>query len=177
MLPDTLDTKRLLLRPPVPSDAAPIFESYARLPEVARYMMWRPHSRMATVEAFVEECIAAFRDGTRRPYVIALAAEPRSPIGMLEARPLGHLVELGYVLAPPFWGRGYLPEAITALTARALADPGCFRVQALCDVDNVNSRRALEKSGLVREGRHDRLIVHPNLGDEPRPCFMYARCR
>jgi RimJ/RimL family protein N-acetyltransferase len=177
MLPANLNTERLLLRAPVPADAAKIFDSYARLPEVSRYMMWRPHSQLATVEVFVEECVAAFQSGARLPYVLALAGEPHTPIGMLEARPLGHKVELGYVLAPSFWGQGFMPEAISALTNSALAEPSCFRVQAFCDVENVNSQRALEKSAFVREGRHERFNVHPNLSAEPRPCFMYAKCR
>ena len=177
MLPMNLNTERLLLRAPVPADAAQIFDSYARLPEVSRYMMWRPHSQLATVEDFVGECVVAFQTGSRLPYVLALAGEPHTPIGMLEARPLGHKVELGYVLAPSFWGQGLMPEAISALTNSALAEPSCFRVQAFCDVENVNSQRALKKSGFIREGRHDRFNVHPNLGAAPRPCFMYAKCR
>lgn len=177
MLPAILNTERLLLRSPVPADAAPIFESYARLPEVSRYMMWRPHSQLATVEAFIGECIVAFQSGVRLPYILALAGLPHAPIGMLEARPLGHSVELGYVLAPAFWGQGLMPEAIAALTNRALAEPLVFRVQAFCDVENVNSQRALEKCGFVREGRHERFSVHPNMSAEPRACYMYAKCR
>jgi len=177
MLPVNLNTERLLLRAPVPEDAAQIFHSYARSPEVSRYMMWRPHSQLATVEAFVGECVAAFQSGARLPYILTLAGDPQTPIGMLEARPAGHKVELGYVLAPSFWGRGFMPEAISALTNETLAEPSFFRVQAFCDVENVNSQRALEKSAFVREGRHERFVVHPNLSAEPRPCFMYARCR
>jgi [ribosomal protein S5]-alanine N-acetyltransferase len=177
MLPANFNTERLLLRAPVPADAAQIFDSYACLPEVSRYMMWRPHSQLATVEVFVGECVAAFQSGARLPYILALAGEPQIPIGMLEARPLDHKVELGYVLAPPFWGRGFMPEAISALTNEALAEPSFFRVQAFCDVENVNSQRALEKCAFVREGRHDRFSVHPNLDAAPRPCFMYAKCK
>jgi [ribosomal protein S5]-alanine N-acetyltransferase len=177
MLPPNLNTERLLLRAPVPADAAQIFDSYARLPEVSRYMMWRPHSQLATVEIFVGECVAAFQSGARLPYILALAGEPQTPIGMLEARPLGHMVEQGYVLAPTYWGRGLIPEAISALTNEALAEPSFFRVQAFCDVENVNSQRALEKCAFVREGRHERFSVHPNLSAAPRHCFMYAKCR
>ena len=177
MLPANLNTERLLLRAPVPADAAQIFDSYACLPEVSRYMMWRPHSQLATVETFVGECVAAFQSGARLPYILALAREPQIPIGMLEARPLGHRVELGYVLAPPFWGRGFMAEAISALTNEVLAEPSFFRVQAFCDVENVNSQRALEKCAFVREGRHDRFSVHPNLSATPRSCFMYAKCK
>jgi RimJ/RimL family protein N-acetyltransferase len=125
---------------------------------------------------FVAECIAAAERGTRLPYVLAERGRSE-PIGMLEARPSAHKVDLGYVLSPAFWGRGYMPEAIENLAGIALGLPEVFRVQAFCDVDNRQSQRALEKAGLVREGRHERFIVHPNLSPEPRPCYMYAKCR
>ena len=70
-----------------------------------------------------------------------------------------------------------MPEAIAALTSAALALPEIFRVQATCDVDNLKSARALEKAGFTREGRLDRFMVHPNVSAEPRPRYMYAKCR
>jgi [ribosomal protein S5]-alanine N-acetyltransferase len=52
-----------------------------------------------------------------------------------------------------------------------------YRVHAACDVENIASQRALEKASFVREGRLERFTVHPNISPEPRPCFMYAKCR
>ncbi len=176
MLPRSFQTRRLVARLPLASDAPALFEAYARKPEVSRYMLWAPHETVSTTEAFVAECIAAAELGTRLPYVIAEQGKAE-PIGMLEARPVAHQVDLGYVLAPEYWGRGLMAEAIAALADIALALPDVFRVQAFCDVENRPSQRALEKGGLVREGRHERFIVHPNVGPEPRACYMYAKCR
>ena len=177
MLTSSFQTARLVARIPMPSDSAYLFAAYTGKPEVSRYMMWRPHCDVLETEAFVAGCIAAVQSATRFPYVLAEQTMPELPIGMLEARPSGHKVDLGYVLAPQYWGRGYMPEAVAALAAHALVEAGFFRVQAFCDVENVRSQRTLEKAGLVREGRHERFAVHPNLSTEPRPCFMYAKCR
>ncbi len=177
MLPSTLETARLLLRAPVPADAALLFRAYAQDARVARFMMWRPHESVAATDAFIAQGIVDFAAGTRLPYVLAKLDRPDQPIGMLEARPAGHKVDFGYVLERACWGQGLMPEAVAALAQATLAVPGFFRVQAFCDVENLASQRTLEKSGFVREGRHERFIVHPNLDDEPRPCFMYARCR
>ena len=140
-------------------------------------MMWRPHREASETDEFVAGCIAGVLAGTRYPYVLAERADPGMVIGMLEARPAGHQVDFGYVLAPEYWGRGYMPEAVRALAEHALGAGRFFRVQALCDVENVPSQRTLEKAGFTREGRHERFIVHPNVSEEPRPCFMYAKCR
>ncbi len=177
MLPEFFVTTRLQARLPTPSDASGLFTAYTADPEVSRYMMWVPHTRLADTETFIAECIAAVIGGARFPYVLAEQRNPETPIGMLEARPKGHLVDLGYVLAPRFWGRGYMPEALRALTSLALEQPEFFRVQAFCDIENVPSQRVLEKAGFSREGRHERFNVHPNLSREPRACYMYARCR
>jgi ribosomal-protein-alanine N-acetyltransferase len=177
MLPATFETPRLLARLPVPADAQLIFAAYASKPEVSRYMVWRPHADVATTESFISECIAAAKAGVRMPYVLSERHSPNVLIGMLEARPLACKVDLGYVLSPSVWGRGYMPEAISGLTALALGESEVFRVQAFCDVENVPSQRALEKSGFLREGRHERFFVHPNLSSEPRSCYMYAKCR
>ena len=96
---------------------------------------------------------------------------------MIEARPQGTTVDIGYVLAQAHWGQGLMPEAIAAVATAALAVPAFFRVQATCDVENRPSQRALEKAGFLREGRLERFTVHPNISPEPRACYMYARCR
>lgn len=70
-----------------------------------------------------------------------------------------------------------MPEAVTALADLALREPGVFRVQATCHVDNLASQRVLEKSGFAREGRLARWLVLPNLSPEPQASFMYARVR
>jgi len=176
VLPRAFETSRLIARLPVPSDAALLYAAYASNPAVSRYMMWRPHAEVSTMEAFVAECMAAAERGTRFPFVL-VERTGAEPIGMLEARPAGHKVDLGYVLAPQLWGRGYMPEAISRLSEIALALPDVFRMQAFCDVENRASQRALEKSGFLREGRHERFIIHPNMSSEPRPCFMYALCK
>lgn len=139
-------------------------------------MLWLPHEAIRTTEAFVAECIAAAELGIRLPYVLSEQGGSE-PIGMLEARPFAHKVDLGYVLSPAYWDRGFMPEAIAALAKIALALPEVFRVQAFCDAENRPSQRALEKAGFVREGRHERFVVHPNISLEPRPCYMYAKCR
>ena len=176
-LPTTVVTHRLVLRAPVVADAEVIFHSYAKDPVVARFMVWAPHAALLTTVGFIEASIALFADGDRMPYVIARREEPATPIGMLEARFDGHGIELGYVLTRAAWGQGLMPEAVAALADTALEEAGFFRVQAFCDVDNRRSQRTLEKAGFAREGRLERFVVHPNLGDEPRDCFVYAKCR
>lgn len=171
------ETPRLVARLPRPSDAPLLFDAYTNDPGVSRYMVWKPHESVQETDAFIQRCMEAIEAGTRYPFVLSMKERPHEPIGMLEARPSAHAIDLGYVLAPRYWGKGFMPEAVLALTTWALSQDTFFRVQAFCDVQNKPSQRTLEKAGFLREGRHERFVVHPNLSREPRPCFMYARCR
>ena len=174
-LPEHIDTTRLALRRPVAADAVAIFSAYTQDPRVSRYMVWKPHASMAETQMFIASCVEAWQEGSRLPYVLTEAGTSNA-IGMLEARIQGFTVDLGYVLAPAHWGKGYMPEAVASLATTALTS-GYFRVQSFCDVENRPSQRVLEKARFLREGRLERYMVHPNLSDEPRACFMYARVR
>lgn len=176
-LPDQLRTERLVLRAPRMADAAHIFDAYAQDPEVARHMVWRPHQTVAETEGFIARCIQGWASGQSRPYVLALHDSEHLPLGMLEARILSHSIDIGYVLARVHWGQGLMPEAVRVLADAALSLPGCFRVQASCDVDNLASAHTLEKCGFLREGRLERYVIHPNISNQPGPCFLYARTR
>ena len=174
-MPEQISTERLVLRRPIESDARDIFASYAQDARVSRFMVWQPHTSESTVSEFIGSCIDAWAGGTRLAYVLTELGTS-SAIGMLDARLSGFTVDLGYVLAPAKWGKGYMPEAVAALAAEALRGE-YFRVQAFCDIENRPSQRTLEKAGFNREGRLERFMVHPNVSLEPRPCFMYSKCR
>jgi RimJ/RimL family protein N-acetyltransferase/ligand-binding SRPBCC domain-containing protein len=176
ILPEIIETNRLLLRPPIIADAAIIFRAYTQDKEVCRYMIWAPHDSVEVTRNFIADCLEAWKGGVRLPYSITMR-ESQDPIGMIEARLQNTTVDIGYVLARAHWGKGLMPEAIRAIAETSLLDPGIFRVQAFCDCQNIASQRALEKAGFLREGRLERFMVHPNLSPEPRACFMYARCK
>jgi ribosomal-protein-alanine N-acetyltransferase len=74
-------------------------------------------------------------------------------------------------------GPGSLTEVLTEVVNWALSQPLIFRIGAVCDVENIGSARVMEKAGLVREGLLRRWLMHPNISDEPRDCFIYGRAR
>ena len=176
MLPEPIDTKRLLLRRPLPEDADASFEAYAQDREVTRYLVWRPHTAVETTREFIAHCLRRWESEKAFPYVITRKGDGEL-LGMIELRPNGHRAEFGFVLARRFWGQGVMAEAASALVAIALAQPSIFRVEATCDVENRRSARVLEKAGFSREGLLRRNIIHPNISPEPRDSLLYAITR
>lgn len=177
-LPESLATERLLLRKPRISDAADIFSKYGQDPDVSKYMVWRPLPALEEAESFVNQAIDAWSQGNRHAYALELSSGSSGLIGMLDARWINsHTIDVGYVLTREFWGQALMPEALAALSEKALSHGSIFRVQATCDIDNAASIRTLEKSGFAREGCIERFVVHPNISSEPRDCYTYARCK
>ncbi len=93
----------------------------------------------------------------------------------LHKRP--HRVEFGFVIARPFWGQGYMTEALSTLVDWSLDQPQIWRASAFCDIDNLASARVMEKAGMIFEGILRRFFVHPNISGEPRDCRMYSKVR
>lgn len=174
--PERLYTERLVLRRPRPEDAEAIFEAYAQDPEVVRYLTWRPHRSVEETAAVLERAARDWEAGRAFRYVLARRREDRA-IGMVELRPDGHRLELGYVLARRYWNRGYTTEAVQAVVLWALSQPFIHRVWAVVDVDNRASARVLEKVGMRLEGVLRRWSVHPNVGPQPRDCLCYSVVR
>jgi [ribosomal protein S5]-alanine N-acetyltransferase len=96
---------------------------------------------------------------------------------MISVRIRGHVAKIGYVLTRRLWNTGLMTETMTALVSCLQQQPSVYRIAAFCDVDNPASARVMEKSGLTREGIFRRWIVHPNISNEPRDCYVQARVR
>ena len=143
---------------------------------MCRYLVRAPHRSSAETQAFLVDCVAAWKGDLCRPYVICTGGQTK-PFGMIEARLQAGTVDIGYVLARVHWGFGFMPEAVHAVTMNVQSKPAFYRAQVTCDAENMPSQRVLEKAGFHREGRLERYLVHPNLSPEPRACFIYAKCK
>ncbi len=174
--PTTFDTPRLHMRPPVIEDAKGLFAAYTHDPEVTRHLTWRPHQSVEDTRGFVRGCIASCEKGSVLSWII-VRRQDEQLLGMVTMRISMFKADLGYVLARPFWGQGYMTEAVRTLVDWAIAQPEIFRVWATCDVENIASARVLEKAGMQREGMLRRWIVHPNVSNEPRDSWCYSKVK
>ena len=171
--PDRINGPRLLLRPPVLSDAGALFQRIARDPEVTRYLLWAPHPDVAATRRVITEKLNVSDD--ERTWVIELR-NSGDVVGLASCRrPVPHSVEIGYCLGRRWWGKGLMPEVIDMLLAALDADREVYRVWATCSVENERSSRLLERSGFVLEGRLARHAVYPTMGPEPQDSLLYAR--
>jgi RimJ/RimL family protein N-acetyltransferase len=175
--PDELFTERLRLRPPTEADAEQMFSRYSANPEVTRYLSWTPHRSVAETREYLRHRAQEDSAGASAGYLI-FSRQTGELLGAVGGRIQSTtLFQFGYCLARDAWGHGFATEAARAFVAAAINQPAIWRVQALCDVENLASARVLEKSGLKLEGVLRRYMVLPNLGPAPRDVFCYASIR
>lgn len=158
MLPETIETERLCLRPFTLEDVEDIL-GYATDVEWARYLpVPQPYTRK-NAEEFVASQVLLDREKNPSWGIVHRGVG----IGGINLRldKDHHVCELGYSIARTHWGQGFATEAARAVVDAAFQClPDLNRVRAWADVRNGASQRVMEKLGMAREGvlRQNRLI-------------------
>jgi ribosomal-protein-alanine N-acetyltransferase len=130
--PESFTTARLLLRKPRLGDAPLIFASYAQDPEVVRYLTFLPHRDVQETDEAVSRFLENWRSGKSYCWLI-FQRDSDGLIGAISARHDQGII-IGYALARPFWGKGFMSEAVNAVVEWGFSMPGVCRVWAVCDL-------------------------------------------
>jgi RimJ/RimL family protein N-acetyltransferase len=145
-----LESKRLWLRWPRATDAAAV-TSFAALADVAQMTAAIPHPYPAQeADRFIFKARAENAAGQALHLALTRKTGLRPVFGLVSAiASTEQEVEVGYVLAPAMWGKGFASEAIRTIIDTVFALTPTVRVTANSRVGNKASRRVLEKSGFA----------------------------
>jgi RimJ/RimL family protein N-acetyltransferase len=156
-VPESIETERLLMRPYQPGDGAQLIEALLESrAELDPWFDW--HRRFATVEDaedLVLRRLAGFirRDDCTYALVDRQSGRFLGATGLHRPKWEERIFEIGYFLRTSATGRGYMTEAVRALTAVALETLRANRVEIWCDANNLASQRVAERAGFTLEGR------------------------
>jgi len=163
----TLPTARLQLRPLAPGDADALFALRSD-PVVQRYGSHPPWTERQAAVDYLERDRRGMADGSHAQFALERRADA-AVIGtctLYAISPQCRRADIGYVLRPSDWGRGYATEALVALLDWGFGALGLNRVEADIDPRNVPSARILERLGFVHEGHlRERWIVAGEVSD------------
>lgn len=86
--------------------------------------------------------------------------------------PFTPAIDIGWRLAPRYWGKGYATEGANACMERAYEQFGIARIVSVCTHTNTASERVMIKLGMKKEMEfeHPKLNAHPQLN----PCLVYS---
>ena len=142
----TIFTQRLILRPWTESDAQDLYE-YAKDPDVGPMAGWPAHTSVENSREIIRSVLS-----DEETYAVCRKEDNRAIGTVSLIRPArtsaaGTQPEIGFWIGKPFWGNGYIPEAVCALLRRAFTELGCTAVWCGYYDGNEKSKRCQEKCG------------------------------
>lgn len=168
-----IETERLILRPPEPADRAPL------------HAMWADPAVMADlgpVKTAAESDAALARHASYAP--LGFCAVVRRTDGVTLGfcglkpgalgTPIAGILEIGWMLAVPYWGEGYAREAAAASIGWVWANRGDESIVAITSRQNAKSRGLMARLGM----HHDLMLDfdHPQFAaDDPRRATVTYR--
>ena len=161
-----IDTERLVLRELRSDDDRALYPLFSDA-EMMRY--WgEPHDSLAKTTAMVNRIVDAYRSQTGIEWAVTLRST-----GELIGKVCHHRLmkehrrsEIGYILARPQWGHGYVHEALRAIIAFGFDTMKLHSIEAQLDPKNERSARVLERLGFVKEAHlTENYFVHGGFVD------------
>lgn len=149
-------TERLLLRQVLPTDAIAVMKIRGN-EEAMRYI---PRPRAKTKEdalAVVEMLTNGINEGKSINWAISNIENPSEIYGIMgyvNFYPELGKAEIGYMLHPDYWGKGYVPEAILEVEKFGFEQINLQSIEAKIDPRNDNSRKILQRNNY----QFDRLV-------------------
>jgi len=179
-LPDSIETDRLVMRPPRAGDGPALLPAITEsLPELRRFLASMPwvsgEQSLDSAELFCRNARANFLARKDLPFLLF----EKSTHELIGVAGLHRMVwstpkaEVGYWVRTSRGGNGFIGEAVHALCGYAFAHLRAVRVELITDEANAPSRRLAERCRFELEGilRNERRAP---AGDLRNTC-VYAR--
>lgn len=148
-------TGRLVLREFAADDWADVL-AYQRDPRYLRFYPWSERTE-GDVRDFVRMFVEQQREEPRRRFQLAITLPDSGLLvgncGIRRKPESDWEADIGFELAPEYWGQGYATEAARAMVDFGFRELGLHRVSSWCIAENTASARVLERAGLRLEGR------------------------
>lgn len=146
-----LETSQLLLRPIRLSDVDAVYE-YAKHPKVGPSAGWKPHQDKEESKSFIK--FALQKREFHQPGIYAIIYKKKQKmIGTIEIHSYKEFKgELGFVLHPKYWNKGFATEAAKAIIVYGFEVLGLRRLAYGHFLFNDASKRVCEKLEFTYEG-------------------------
>jgi len=149
-----LQTERLLLRRFTTEDAPEMF--FLRSDEsIIQYLSKEAARSVKEAEDFIVTINTSIDNNESVLWAIVLKENPSKAIGNICYWQLSkehYRAELGYVLAPAYWRKGIMKEALLKVIEYGFTGMGLHSIEARINPANMASAALLEATGFVREG-------------------------
>ena len=159
----SIETKRLLLRPFVESDYQAMYDNWASRPDNLLHVTWDAHESPEVTQQSIARWVENYQNMDFYKWAICLNEKPEQVIGDISVVDRDEAVnacEVGYILSKDYWGQGLMTEALKAVLIYLLQDAGFNRVTARFVTANPASGRVMAKAGMSYEGTFRQAVLH-----------------
>ncbi|MEW5760632.1 MAG: GNAT family protein [Candidatus Thermoplasmatota archaeon] len=148
-----LETKRLILRKMTLDDAKDLFE-YASDPDVAKYVSWDYHKSIEDSINFIKSVIQKYEKKEVSEWGIIYKGDGKfiGTCGYVWWVPAHDRAEIAFALSKKYWNKGLITEAVEEVIKFGFEKMMLNKIMASCMIENIASRRVLEKVGMTFEG-------------------------
>ena len=163
-----LKTSRLVIRPLVPEDTAPVFR-YRSDPDVSKYQLWHPKDEQEVADFIAK--MGSLRFNTPSTWFqlaicLRTSGELIGDVGLHFIGPENHETEIGITIAPAHQKHGFASEALRAVIDLVLGKMRKRRIIAAVEPANKASIALMKSLGMKKE-------ANPKQSD----VVMYAMAR
>ena len=170
-MPAKIETERLFLQKLKYEDAEEIFYAYASKPEATQYLSWATHQSVDQTRSFLKYAVESWQFGTDYSYSIRLKNSVL--IGSIGVVHDNGKVQLGYVISPVHWRKGYTTEACSRILSILEPMKELYRIGTFVDAENMASIQVLRKCGMVEEAFLPKWFRFVNQNNQPKDCILF----
>jgi len=155
-----LKTERLNLRELLLTDLEKIHELHS-LSETDKYNTLGIPETINVTRQLVSEWLLAQAEQPRKKFVFYIENSKTAFIGLIGiniGRPAYRNAEIWFKLHPAYWNQGYATEIVKRTLQFCFDELKLHRIEAGCAVENLASKRVLEKAGMIKEGIGRKLL-------------------
>lgn len=149
----TIELQRLILRKYTDNDIKD-FNEYMRLDDVAMHLSWNPHLNLSETKGYVEYMRKCYRKGLPSDWAVVLKGSGKviGNCGFTNIDLRNESCELGYVLHPAYWGKGYMDEAMGGVLKVSFEMLEAHRVYLRILEENSHSIQFAVRNGFHYDG-------------------------
>jgi [ribosomal protein S5]-alanine N-acetyltransferase len=175
--PEVIESDELLLRPPEPRDAQPLYEEMFSDIETMRHLTYVRHTTLDDTLAFIDMAQKDWQSGALPRWVLEDKATGRLT-GLIELQPRPPRAEFGVIISRRGGARRRRAglDVLRKLLKWLIEQPQIYRVFACCAVDG-NAYSAMERLGFTLEAKLTNYEARPNLGLPAGDSYLFAMTR
>ncbi|MDO9086363.1 MAG: GNAT family N-acetyltransferase [Anaerolineaceae bacterium] len=155
-IPEQFESEKLLIRVPRPGDGAILQEAYLEsYPRLKPWFPWAQNeSSVEEREIFVREQYARFIKKEDMMLFLILKNENKliGCSGLHSQKWDVPSFEIGYWVRTGYEGKGYILEAVNAITKFGFEILKANRIFIRCDIENIRSQSVAKRAGYMYEG-------------------------